>query len=254
MQRIYFTCSFDDGDVADLRLAELLKKYDLKGTFYVPQECCLVNKSLSEWEIKELATLVEIGGHTISHQVLTETNLQKAKAEIKNCKNWLENTIGKQIHAFCPPTGRFTREHISFQKEAGFTSMRTVEMLSFSIQKIKVDAEFVVLPTTCQVYNHKKTAYLKNCVKRMNFSQYPVISRLYNNNWQAMSQSYISYLNKLSVAEDVEYYFHLWGHSWEIEKYSLWNSLESFFMSLKEIDGIIACDNSELAEIVRLGN
>ncbi len=29
-------------------------------------------------------------------------------------------------------------------------------------------------------------------------------------------------------------YFHLWGHSWEIEKFDLWDELEKLFKYLKE--------------------
>lgn len=251
MGKLYFTCSFDDGDVSDLRLAHLLNKYDLKGTFYVPKTCGLVYKNLSEYQIKELATLAEIGGHTISHQVLTRINPTQAREEIFDCKSWLENIVGQPILSFCPPTGRFNNSHIVLQREAGFKAMRTVEMLSYSIKGIKVLGDFVVLPTTTQVYNHTSTAYLKNRVKRLKPVNYLNFRKLFSSNWEAMSENYLVYLNKISRQESGEYYFHLWGHSWEIEKYSLWNSLETFLKKLKRLENIIYCDNSQIAEYVR---
>lgn len=251
MRKIYFTCSFDDGDVADLRLADLLNKYDLKATLYVPQSCELVSKSLNEQQIRSLSDIVEIGGHTMSHQVLTEATYQHARDEIVNCKNWLEDVIGKEVQSFCPPTGRFKKNHISVQREAGFRAMRTVEMLAYSIKEIKKIDDIVVLPTTCQVYNHKKIAYQRNRFKRFKFGYDPVFKKVYNSDWEVMSRNYITCLDEISKPGKGSYYFHLWGHSWEIESYSLWEGLERIFQRLKKIEGLITCDNAELAEIVR---
>ncbi len=36
MNKVYFTTSWDDGSIYDMRLAELLLKYGLKATFYIP--------------------------------------------------------------------------------------------------------------------------------------------------------------------------------------------------------------------------
>jgi hypothetical protein len=124
-------------------------------------------------------------------------------------------------------------------------------MLSYSLQKVKKANDFVVFPTTSQIYNHTRVAYLKNHIKRLNFSTYPAFRKLFDINWEVMSKNYITYLNEISESENVEYYFHLWGHSWEIEKYSLWKGLEQIFKNLSELDDIIVCNNSELAEIVR---
>lgn len=251
MRKIYFTCSFDDGDVADLRLAELLLKYNLKGTFYIPKTCNLVSKSLSEPQIHHLSNVVEVGGHTMSHRVLTHITYEKCRSEIFNCKAWLEDTTGKPVHTFCPPTGRFNNRHISLQKEAGFTSMRTVEMLRYSL-KINEAKEFIVLPTTIQVYNHAQSSYLKNSLKRFQINSCIEVFKRYHSEWQVMGAKFIDQINQGLGNKGTDYYFHLWGHSWEIEKYSLWHSLEIFFKNINAMPNMIFCTNSELAEIIRL--
>jgi peptidoglycan-N-acetylglucosamine deacetylase len=193
--KFYFTCSFDDGDVADFRVAELLLKYNLKGTFYIPQTCHLVSESLSDQHIRQLSNLVEIGGHTMSHQVLTNITYEKCRSEIFNCKTWLENTTGKPVYTFCPPTGRFNKRHISFQKEAGFTSMRTVEMLRYSLRTNKAN-EFVILPTTIQIYNHSPLSYLKNSLKRFKLDSGLELFKRYNSDWQVMGKNFIAHVNE----------------------------------------------------------
>lgn len=250
MRKIYFTCSFDDGDVADLRLAALLTKYNLKGTFYVPQTCDLVSKSLTAEQIRQLSTRAEIGGHTMCHKILTQISIERARTEIFDCKNWLEDIIGKPVYTFCPPTGRFSKQHILFQKEAGFTSMRTVEMLSYSQRKNETN-KFIVLNTTMQVYNHKQLDYLKNSLKRLHLSRSIELFKMYHSKWQVMSSNYITHINESLFDANKDYYFHLWGHSWEIEKYSLWESLEIFFMNISAMRNVISCTNSEFAEIIR---
>jgi hypothetical protein len=248
--KLYFTCSFDDGDVADLRLANLLTKYNIKGTFYIPKSCNLVSKSLIDRQIKHLSEAFEIGGHTMTHEILTQISNEAARSEIYNSKSWLEDVTGKLISSFCPPTGRFHDEHILFQKKAGYTTMRTVEMLSFSLPKIKKQNEFVVLPTTTQVYNHTSTAYLKNVIKRWNVSNVGLLKKLFDSSWDEMSRKSLIYLIEASEASQ-NFYFHLWGHSWEIEKYALWNSLEFFLRELAASKEIVFCTNAELADIVR---
>jgi peptidoglycan/xylan/chitin deacetylase (PgdA/CDA1 family) len=249
--KIYFTCSFDDGDVLDLRLANLLNKYGIKGTFYIPKSCDLVSKSLSENEIKELSQLVEIGGHTLSHCVLTHIKDSEAYSEIFNCKVWLENIIGEPVFSFCPPTGRFYNQHVSFQKKAGFQVMRTVQMLSHSLEKVRKEGGFVTLPTTIQVYNHDRIDLIKNNLKRFEFGNFSSLRKLFDKSWEKMSRNYITYLARVSNNTIDDCYFHLWGHSWEIEKYSLWGDLEKFLKSLGEMDEIIYSNNSELAVIAK---
>ena len=115
MGNIYFTCSFDDGHITDMRLAELLGKYNLKGTFYMQKACNIFSSSLTESQIRELSGSIEVGGHTMSHQVLTHISYDKAQLEISNCKKWLEDVTGKAVSSFCPPVGRFNRHHITVQ-------------------------------------------------------------------------------------------------------------------------------------------
>ena len=82
-----FTSSWDDGFPSDLRVADLLKKYDLQGTFFVP----VVNKEnrpvLKANEVAHLAASFEIGGHTFSHSYLRDKlSLEEIRTEIWNGK------------------------------------------------------------------------------------------------------------------------------------------------------------------------
>lgn len=249
--KIYFTCSFDDGDVYDLRLTELLVKYKLRGTLYIPRFCDLVSANLSSGQIRELSAVVEIGGHTLNHQVLTRIQNNTAQQEIFGCKSWLEDITGNPVTSFCPPTGRFNKYHIEQQRAAGFKLMRTVEMLSYSLSSHKQIGDFVVMPTTVQSYDHQKIAYLRNSFKRFRFNHYFLLEKLFEPDWEVMSEAFLAYLEKFSALNRQPVVFHLWGHSWEIEKYALWNRLERFFSRISQLDNIVTCDNKGLSEYVR---
>ena len=64
-QPLYVTTSWDDGHPLDLRLAEMLSKYAIPATFYIPlkNDRDLVGSS----EIRALGAQFEIGGHTVTH-------------------------------------------------------------------------------------------------------------------------------------------------------------------------------------------
>ena len=75
LKKIYFTSSWDDGSVNDLKLLKLLNKYNIKGTFYVPKEFdgkgskfSEYNRQLSDKEIIEIASGQEIGSHSLTHR------------------------------------------------------------------------------------------------------------------------------------------------------------------------------------------
>lgn len=249
---IYFTCSFDDGDIADLRLADLMHKYNIRGTFYIPQSCNLVKKSLDDAQIKHISDRFEIGGHTINHVVLNEIENHTAQAEIDNCKKWLEDVTGKTIDGFCPPRGKFKQEHIAMIKNSGFTILRTVEMLQTKKIERLQNSEMIILPTTVQVFNHTISSYLKNITKRFNLTLFKQLTQTYNNNWNRMATNQMERLQRQADFKKPGFnYFHLWGHSWEIEKYNLWNELEEFFNKINSSTNIISCTNSELAFSMR---
>jgi len=123
--RKILTISVDDGAPADLRTADLLMKYGLKATFYVPKENP-ERPVMSLKQIREIASSedFELGGHTVSHLSLHRMSHGQAKREIEDGKSWLEDTIGRSVTAFCYPQGKFSRTTPRLVEEAGFLGGR----------------------------------------------------------------------------------------------------------------------------------
>src|SRR5208283_1908206 len=99
------TTSWDDGSVLDLRLARLLDKYGLHGTFYVPTKYRY--DSLTDRDLKDIAQHHEIGAHGVNHKDLTRLPWAEMVEEISHSKLALESALRREITVFCYPFGHF---------------------------------------------------------------------------------------------------------------------------------------------------
>jgi peptidoglycan/xylan/chitin deacetylase (PgdA/CDA1 family) len=239
LPKLRLTTSWDDGHPLDLRIAELLAKYGLRGTFYVPLENS--RPTLSAEQIRDLSSGFEIGAHTVHHSILTDLSNDAARAEIAGSKEYIEEITGKPCATFCFPSGRFGTAHIHMLAEAGFTAARTVELLSLERPYTKWGISMI--PTTAQAHRQPTRSYLRNAVKR--FRLKTLWSFLVHDNhgtdWAAMA---ISLLRRAKESGGV---FHLWGHSWEIEENQQWPALERVLAAMAEASQFAPCaTNAEL--------
>lgn len=119
MNSRYITVSVDDGYPADSRAADLLQKYGLQATFYIPARNP-EHPVMAPSQIRGLSRGFEIGGHTYNHAALKSLPTEKASKEICDGKNWLEDILGEPVVSFCYPQGKFNRETPGLVKQAGF--------------------------------------------------------------------------------------------------------------------------------------
>jgi peptidoglycan/xylan/chitin deacetylase (PgdA/CDA1 family) len=74
---------------------------------------------------------VEIGGHTITHPILTCLDDEAAQREIAGNKHQLEAIIGRQLRLFAYPNGKagidFDARHVRMVREAGYAAAFTTE-------------------------------------------------------------------------------------------------------------------------------
>lgn len=226
------TTSWDDGHPLDQRVAELLTKYDLSGTFYIPFENSRTVMTSSA--IRSLADRFEVGAHTVHHVDLTEVSSEIAEAEIFQSKSKLEDLTGRSCEAFCFPKGHFGANHVRMVQRAGFRCARTVELLSIDFPRLVTGVH--LMPTTVQANSHSFLAYGRNSVKRSafrNFARLVLYARTAN--WVEISRR----LLRLVAAQGGV--FHLWGHSWEIEENQQWRQLEVILEEMSRSRGSEGC-------------
>jgi peptidoglycan/xylan/chitin deacetylase (PgdA/CDA1 family) len=217
------TTSWDDGHKLDLKLAQLLQKYHLAATFYIsPASREFSEKDLlSEQDIRSLSECFEIGGHTLHHPNLAQVPLSFAIDNIRAGKDMLESVTGKKLQSFAYPYGAYTEEVQKAVLNLGFTLARTTKRFS-----IEASGDYSVLSTTTHVYTH-----LSDIVQ---LAKYRTIQ------WQKLARYFFDQTVEIGGV------FHLWGHSWEIDKNNQWSHLEDFFAYISNRQDITYVSNGEL--------
>lgn len=216
---VVFTCSTDDGYPSDMRMAELLSKNNLNGTFFIPIKNREGLDVLSQQQIRDIGSQFEIGSHTYDHCYLKNITINEAHYQITEGKKQLEDLLGKEIVGFCYPGGKYRQEHADLVKSAGFQYARTTMNLCFDAGENVFE-----IPTTCQFYPHHRTVYLRNFIKAGNWVKRHDGLRLalIKSNWIDRLYALFEY----SCQRDGT--FHLWAHSWEIDMLDAWQDLDDF--------------------------
>ena len=84
-------------------------------------------RALSTDELTTLArtSLIDFGGHTVTHPHLPEQELAIQREEILSGKNSLEQLTGRAVHSFSYPYGFYSDPTIELVREAGYSSACT---------------------------------------------------------------------------------------------------------------------------------
>ncbi|TSC96050.1 MAG: endo-1,4-beta-xylanase [Parcubacteria group bacterium Athens1014_10] len=245
MKKIIVTNSWDDNHPKNLRLLELLNKYNLKATFYLNKNHLYKH---SESEIKKIAQNQEIGAHTLTHPDLDKISPENAWQEIKGSKDYFENILGQQVKMFAYPRGFFNQDLKNIVAKAGFLGARTVK--TFCLEPPK---DFFEFGATLHLYpfpfrkrdarNYHLTRFLFQPLQR-SFKgiiklKLPLDSFF---SWQNLAKNLFDYVYRNGGI------WHLWGHGFEIEKYDMWGELEDIFKYISHKPEIKYLSNSEVLE------
>lgn len=200
--------SWDDASHEDLKIAELLKKYNLPGIFYWPvnleksKNMKRVKKWLSLAECKEIAQSFEVGSHTITHQWLSELNTKQARNEIFDSRKFWQDQTGQEINTFCYPRNKQNTIVRMLVKNAGYTSARTT-----IVGHLDPGQDLFQTPTTVHVG-----------VDRVEYK---------DKSWEIFAREMLEKADENSI-------YHLFGHGWEIEASNDWKHLETLFKELSQ--------------------
>jgi peptidoglycan/xylan/chitin deacetylase (PgdA/CDA1 family) len=227
------TTSWDDGSPHDIKMAELLVKYNLQGTFYVPK-INPENEVMDERHLRMLSGHFEIGGHTMNHISLKKAKGEKILYEVNGAFEWLTQLTGSKPVSFCLPFGHWSDESVQIIYKTGFRYVRTTGLLS-------TDCSTSFADTTVQVYEHKKSTYLAHLLKHRKFSNLKLwLKGRCPYDLLKIIDYYINHIDRNGGC------FHIWGHSWEIEKLNLWHKLESIFSHISSLQGFSYIQNKDI--------
>jgi len=231
-KKFLVTTSWDDGHKLDLKLARLLKKYQLQGTFYISPRTHEFNRGdlLIDGEIAQISQDFEIGAHTLTHPHLSKIPLKRAADEIKGSRVYLEKILGKKVISFCYPYGDYNQEVVDLVKKNGFVLGRTASRYAFELS-----GNQFTLPTSFHTYNH-----LSDIDKIINFTGFNLAKLYRYTNWEYLAMDLFDWALKH------HFLFHLWAHSWELEKFKTWDKLERVFQHLAGRKNVAYVTNGEL--------
>lgn len=218
--------SWDDGHPLDRRIAEMMARAGLAGTFFVPLSNVEGRPVLNAEDLRALKDMgFEIGAHGIDHRRLTTLAPGEARRQIVDGKHQLEDLLGSPVDGICYPGGRHNRDLRNLVREAGFTYGRTTQMFRMSS-----GTDPFRLPTTLQLYRHDAAALARNWVRQgIGLDRLALATRV----WHAQDMpGFIATLAE-EVA-DAGAFLHLWGHSWEIDEIGGWDWLARIFSVLAE--------------------
>ena len=202
------TTSWDDGHPRDQRILRMLADRGLRGTFYLPRqhpECGRIAEGL----VRDLhAAGGEIGAHTLSHPDLRRLTPPMVVEEVRASKAWLEDVSGSEVVSFSYPFGRHDARITRLVAAAGFCSART---LRYDRLQPPVDP----FRTGISVQAADASPLL--------------VARTWLDLRGPLAQL-VDWVERARRAFDVAFErhgaWHLWGHSWEIERNADWTRLE----------------------------
>ncbi|MBV8661646.1 MAG: polysaccharide deacetylase family protein [Hyphomicrobiales bacterium] len=221
------TTSWDDGHPSDLRVADLLEKHGLRGTFYVPSANCEGRPVMSGAQVVALGRRFEIGGHTKSHVDLTTLAPDRIDAEVRSNKARLEDFLGREVPGFAYVRGGHNRVVRSLVAQAGYRYARTIKSLMSAPGRKRLQ-----VPTTAQFFPHKRSTYLKNYVSGGPSLQRSGLLRVILRE-EALAPRILA---AAAACASGGGFFHLWGHSWELDQHDLWSELDHLLARLGALD------------------
>ena len=221
------TTSWDDGQKIDLKLAELLTKYNVKGTFYITKS---YRDPLEKRDVIKIDIEHEIGAHTLNHIDLTKVFISEAKREIKESKAYIEEMVGHDVDMFCYPLGRYNEEIKRVVKDAGFIGARTCNHCDFDMPN--------------DPYEWQITLHASNGSPRLTFKIWRInhLSIRSLMDWEIRAKQLFDFALKKGGV------YHLWGHAWEFEKKNEWDKLERVLKYLSNREEVKYVPNGAVME------
>lgn len=225
MKNKILTFSFDDCEIHDRRLCELLRRYGMKATFFLISDqlsfTCdfyrygehTVVERVSPEEIKQTYKGMEVATHTANHKCpaddLENTVLKSAA--------YLSSLCGYPVKGMAYPGGVYTPQHIAGLKQLGFAYARTAA----ATHDFAVPAEWLAWDPTCKYDD-------------------PEIHKLAN--------AFLNYRGKKPAL------FHIYGHSYELTRKEPgcgWDSFEALLQTLAGRENVLYATNIEAAEVLK---
>jgi len=207
------TMSYDDGNPADERLAEIFRKNGIKGTFHL--NSCHLNLSSPE-ETERLCRIYdghEVSCHTVNHSFPVDQPNAALAAEIIEDRRALEKAFGYPIRGMSYPYGCYNARVISVYRTAGMEYSRTTN----ATNNFNLPDDFMEWHPTC----HHSQSLMARADDFLADNRDP----------------------RLKL-------FYVWGHSYEFVNNNNWELIENFCEKVGNRNDIWYAANIEIVDYI----
>jgi peptidoglycan-N-acetylglucosamine deacetylase len=128
-KRRALTFTFDDGQVHDRRMVDILNQHSLRATFHLISSNLDRPNFVRADEVKSLYANHEVSGHSVTHPCLTRLAPTQILSEILEDRKTLERLTGQVVRGFAYPYGDFDDHVVSVLQSSGLTYARTTQIL-----------------------------------------------------------------------------------------------------------------------------
>lgn len=220
------TFSYDDGVTQDIRLIELLNKYDLKCTFNINSQLLGTGKvvlrrgkrishyKLQPIDVNKVYEGHEVAVHTLSHPNLVNCYEEEIIRQVEKDRLALSELAGYEVVGMAYPSGKINcddRVADVIRKNTGVRYSRTIsDTHSFDLQE--------------DLLQYRPTVYHLDFEKMME-----------------LGQAFIE------LQPEKPQVFYIWGHSYEMDYgEDYWLRLEEFFKLISHREDIFYGTNKEI--------
>ena len=220
------TFSYDDGVTQDIRLIELLNKYDLKCTFNLNSELLstkgmliregkrIAHYKIHTEDVKHIYEGHEVAVHTLTHPNLTQCDDKEIIRQVETDRLNLSALVGYEVVGMAYPCGDVNNDDRVaniIKNHTGVKYSRTITTNNcFDLQE--------------NLYRFNPTTYHLDFEKMMRLGR-----------------------EFVELKPDAPKIFYIWGHSYEMDyRADYWVKLEEFFKLISNKDDIFYGTNNEV--------
>ena len=220
------TFSYDDGVTQDVRLVELLNKYNLKCTFNINSELLSTGriiiregKSISHYklspeDVKNLYGGHEIAVHTLTHPNLTTCDVLEIIRQVESDRLNLSEIVGYEVVGMAYPGGGINNDE------------RVADVI-----KNNTGVKYARTTTTTDSFDTGTSLYRFD----------PTVYHLDFDKMMELGQRFVE------LKTDSPKLFYIWGHSYEMDYGAdYWIRLEEFFKLISNRDDIFYANNKDV--------
>ncbi len=216
-KRKALTFSYDDGQIYDRKLVEILNRHGLKGTFHLNSGTLAQDRNhhifIAADEVAELYAGHEVAVHGVQHRNLPTLTKNQVVNEVLEDRRALEKLTGGMVQGMSYAFGNYSDEIMRILRSVGIKYSRTVNSTNGFFPPV----DFLAWHPTCH----------------------------HNGQLMELGESFLNVPGFIELP-----LMYVWGHSFEFDRNGDWNVIEDFAQLMEGKENIWYATNGEICDYI----